>query len=139
ESKQEEIVIKDANPRDFDELLKKMYGASTEPFTVENAIRYMMMVDMFDLQIAREQVENWLLYTDLVSIHRKFLIAYHHNLKLLKNDIVHQFKEKAADHTNRAGYYRSFREFLEESPEWAEFPLSVRVPLLLGNPCDLLK
>ncbi|GMS90962.1 hypothetical protein PENTCL1PPCAC_13137, partial [Pristionchus entomophagus] len=51
ESNQGEIEIKETDPEDFHELLKMMYGVSTKRITVENAIRYLKMADMFDLQI----------------------------------------------------------------------------------------
>ncbi|GMS90975.1 hypothetical protein PENTCL1PPCAC_13150, partial [Pristionchus entomophagus] len=83
-SKKNEIEIKDANPEDFDEMLKIMYGNSTESITVENAIRFLTMADMFDIQIAKDRLENFLLSTDFISIHRKYLLAEEHNLKILK-------------------------------------------------------
>ncbi|GMS97695.1 hypothetical protein PENTCL1PPCAC_19870, partial [Pristionchus entomophagus] len=92
ESKQEEIEMKDADPEDFGELLKMVYGFSTESTTVENAIRYLEMADKFDLQIVKDRMENFLLATDLISIHRKFLIAEDHRLEILKSEILHQYK-----------------------------------------------
>ncbi|GMS90972.1 hypothetical protein PENTCL1PPCAC_13147, partial [Pristionchus entomophagus] len=78
ESNQEEIELKDTDPDDFNQLLKMSYGISTEPSTVQNAIRYLMMADMFDLQIVKDRVHNFLLTTTRISIHRKVLIAEEH-------------------------------------------------------------
>ncbi|GMS90964.1 hypothetical protein PENTCL1PPCAC_13139, partial [Pristionchus entomophagus] len=84
ESKKEEIEMKGINPEDFQELLLMVYGVSAEPKTVENAIRYLMLADKFDLQIVKDRMENFLLSTDLISIHRKILIAEDHRLEILK-------------------------------------------------------
>ncbi|GMS90969.1 hypothetical protein PENTCL1PPCAC_13144, partial [Pristionchus entomophagus] len=94
ESKQEEIEIKETDPEDFHELLKMMHGESTEPTTVENAIRYLMMADKFDLiHIVKDRIENFLLSTDLISIHRKFLIAEENKLEILKSEVLRLCKK----------------------------------------------
>ncbi|GMS90980.1 hypothetical protein PENTCL1PPCAC_13155, partial [Pristionchus entomophagus] len=94
ESKNEEIEIKEANSEEFDEMLKMMYGDSTESITVEKATRYLKMADVFDLQIVKEQVETKLLSTDLISMHSKILIAEEHKLEILKSEILPLYKNK---------------------------------------------
>ncbi|GMS90963.1 hypothetical protein PENTCL1PPCAC_13138, partial [Pristionchus entomophagus] len=128
ESKQEEIEIKDTDPQLFHELLKMMYGVSKEPTTVENAIRFLMMADIFDLQIVKDRMENFLLSTDLISIHRKILIAEDHRLEILKKEVLLLYKNKE----NLMA--------LKKSPEYAifdKFPESVK-NVLIGYALELL-
>ncbi|GMS90970.1 hypothetical protein PENTCL1PPCAC_13145, partial [Pristionchus entomophagus] len=122
---QEEIEIKDTNPEYFNELLKMMYRGSTEPTTVDNSIRYLVMADKFDLQIVKDRMENFLLLTDAISIHRKVLLAVEHRLETLKEEVLLQYKRKE----NLLA--------LKRSPEFAKFLESVK-DRLFGNACALL-
>ncbi|GMS97669.1 hypothetical protein PENTCL1PPCAC_19844, partial [Pristionchus entomophagus] len=97
ESQQEEIEIKETDPEDFNELLKMMYGVSKEPITEENAMRYLMMADKFDIRIVRDRVENFLLSTIFIlndSIHGKFLIAEQYRLETLKSELLILYKKR---------------------------------------------
>ncbi|GMS86072.1 hypothetical protein PENTCL1PPCAC_8248, partial [Pristionchus entomophagus] len=94
ESKQEEIEIKDTNPEDFHELLK-IYGVSTEPTTVKNAITFLIMADKFDVHIVKDRMENFLLTTNFILIRRKFLIGEEHNLEILKSEILRIYETKS--------------------------------------------
>ncbi|GMS90985.1 hypothetical protein PENTCL1PPCAC_13160, partial [Pristionchus entomophagus] len=71
-----------------------------------NATRYLMMADMFDI---KEQVENWLLSTDLIFIHRKLLLATEYNMEVLK--CLYKYKNDGAK-----------RREMVRSSEYAEFP-----------------
>ncbi|GMS97618.1 hypothetical protein PENTCL1PPCAC_19793, partial [Pristionchus entomophagus] len=125
-SKQDEIEIKDTNSEDFNELLKMMYGASSVPITVDNVTRFLTMADTFDLQIAKEHVENSLLSTDFISIHRKLLIAERYKLEVLKSEVLRMYKNKENLHA------------LKMSEEFKEVPESLK-NILLGYACDQLE
>ncbi|GMS91013.1 hypothetical protein PENTCL1PPCAC_13188, partial [Pristionchus entomophagus] len=127
ESKQEKIVIKDADPEDFGELLSMIYGVSTEPTTVENTIRYLEMADRFDLQIVKDRLENFLLVTDLISIHRKILIAEDHRLEILKSVVLHLYKNNEMN-----------LRALKKSPEFSKISDSMK-NLLFDNTTDILE
>ncbi|GMS97862.1 hypothetical protein PENTCL1PPCAC_20037, partial [Pristionchus entomophagus] len=124
-SKLDVFEIKDTNSEDFDESLKMMFGISSAPITEDNVIRYLTMADKFDLQIAKEQVENSLLSTDIISIHRKLLIAEEYKLEVLKSDVLRLYKKK-----------ENLLE-LRRSKEFEEVPESVK-SVLFGYAFDLL-
>ncbi|GMS91948.1 hypothetical protein PENTCL1PPCAC_14123, partial [Pristionchus entomophagus] len=127
ESKQEEIEIKETDPQDFHELLKMLYGVSKEPTTVENAIRFLVMADKFDLNIVKDRVENFLLSTNLISIHRKCLIAEEHKLETLRSEIFPMYKQK------------KHLLSLWKSPEFAKFPPHFVKNTLFNYACQLLQ
>ncbi|GMS97665.1 hypothetical protein PENTCL1PPCAC_19840, partial [Pristionchus entomophagus] len=126
ESTQEGIEIKATDPEIFGELMTMAYGQSKEPTTVENATRCLPMADMFDLQIVKDRIENFLISTKLISIHRKFLIAEEHKLKILKDKILFLYK------TDK----KNLRE-LRQSEEFANFPDSLVKNFLFGIACGL--
>ncbi|KAF8358085.1 hypothetical protein PRIPAC_93080, partial [Pristionchus pacificus] len=85
EANEHEIELKGIDSEDFHELLRMVVGRSSEPSTGANAVKFLMMADMFDLKIVIDRMENFLLSANHISFRHKILLAEEYRLQTVKD------------------------------------------------------